>query len=184
MADKKFAAILKEEHHCVQTVVATMVVMADMLDTGKEVRPDALRDAVEFMRLAQRGHEAKEELYLFPAFLQKGVSIHSVPSRGLIEDHLRGKGMVTRLEESAVAFKEGRLEAKTALVESLRALASLYPLHIWQEDLLLFHKADGLLTRDDDDELVSQFKALDEALGGNILGRFQSLADKIEREMW
>ena len=185
MVEKRATALLQEEHRLIQRAVAAMVMLADRLETGREVRPEILRDVVELMRtLVSDGHEAKEERHLFPVLQSRGVSLHSVPTRMLVEEHQRGAALVAKLEEAAAAHVEGTDLSRGPLVESLRGLAALYPLHIWQEDLLLFHMADRVLTSEDDLELIDAYRAVDEAIGGDVRRRLEDLVLRIEKESW
>ncbi len=183
MARQKAVSALEQEHRIIHMVIASMVVLADRLETGREVKAETLRDASDFMQLVYKGHERKEELYLFPALQKKGVSVHSVPTRMLVEEHQRGRALVAGLEEAA-AHSEVTPPVRASLVASLRGLAALYPLHIWQEDLLLFHQADNVLTREDDEELLAAFGAVDEEAGGQVRQRLERLAGKIQDETW
>jgi len=183
MAGKTATETLTEEHRSIQKVVASMVVLADRLETGREVKSDILLEVVDFMRLVEKAHEGKEELYLFPMLERRGISVHSVPTRTLVVEHQKAKALVAKLEEGAAELVQGKA-APMALVESLRGLAALYPLHIWQEDLLLFHKASETLTLADDQELVWDFDRVDESAGGEVRDRLEELADRVQREAW
>lgn len=185
MAEKEPTTLLKEEHRFIQEVVAAMVVLADRLDTGRQVKAEILSEVVEFMRtLVAGGHEKKEEIHLFPALQRRGVSVHSVPTRLLVEEHRRAAALVAKLEEAAGAYLGGTGAAREPLMQSLRGLAALYPLHIWQEDLLLFHQAKSALTPEDNQELLRGFGAVEEATGGDLRGRLERLAEKVSGETW
>ena len=58
---------LKHDHHVIQQVVAGMSVVAELLDSGKQVDPSVLVDLVQFLRVfADQCHHEKEEQHLFP----------------------------------------------------------------------------------------------------------------------
>ncbi len=175
--------MLKQEHRIIEKVIASLVVLADRLETGREVKVGTLRDTADFMQLVYRAHERKEEVYLFPALEERGISVYSVPSRTLTEEHKRGRSLVADLGTATANF-ESVSSARAFLVASLRGLAALYPLHIWQEDLLLFHRADNVLTREDEEELIAAFGAVDEEAGGEVRTRLERLAKRVQEETW
>ena len=58
---------LEHEHHIIEPVVAAMVVLAEKLQSGKEVEAEVRNDLVEFLQVfAEDRHHANEEHYLFP----------------------------------------------------------------------------------------------------------------------
>ncbi len=184
MAEKTATALLKEEHRSIQKVVAAMVVLADRLETGKEIKGETLREVVQFMGLVFQAHERKEEVALFPALERKGLSVHSVPVRALAAEHQKGKTLVAQLEKVTSEYEETTSAVREPLVANLRALAALYPLHIWQEDLLLFHLADNTLTMEDNADLLRRCASVDEAAGGEVRQQLQAIAEGIERAVW
>ncbi|MGA7927492.1 MAG: hypothetical protein WCA20_16070, partial [Candidatus Sulfotelmatobacter sp.] len=53
---------LEHEHHIIERVVAAMVVLAEKLQSGKEVEAEVRNDLVEFLQVfAEDRHHAKEE---------------------------------------------------------------------------------------------------------------------------
>jgi len=53
---------LEHEHHIIERVVAAMMVLAEKLQSGKEVEAEVRNDLVEFLQVfAKDRHHAKEE---------------------------------------------------------------------------------------------------------------------------
>jgi hemerythrin-like domain-containing protein len=175
---------LEREHRAIQKVVAAMVELADQVDTGREIKREAMGDIVEFMRGFASGiHEQKEESLLFPLLEKRGISVRSCPVRMLVHEHQLGRSLIEGLVSNFDAYQAGDHEAGNRLVESLRRLADLYPLHIWREDMLLFPRATRVLSKEDNSQLMEDFQATEEDGGGNALARYEALADQIEERM-
>ena len=176
---------LRDEHRSIERVVAAMILLADRVETGRELQQQAFLDAAEFMKLVRDAHEQKEEQQLFPVLQRRGIALHSVPTRMLIAEHQRAKALVARLQEAMDILATGdKPEARNALVSPLRGLGALYPLHIWQEDLLLFHQADRALDASGNRELLAGFDEVDNALGESVRSRLEHMAERVERESW
>ncbi len=184
MTRTKPTELLKEEHRIIQKVVAAMVVLADRLEMGKEVDPNTLTQVAEFMRLfADQCHERREETVLFPTLQDKGLSVHSCPMKRLVEEHGRGRLLVSGLTKAARAYTDGDSSAREPLLRSLRGLTALYPLHIWQEDQLLFHLAERMLGREEEEELRARLEAGD-GESAETRRRGRQLAEEIEQGSW
>jgi hemerythrin-like domain-containing protein len=80
---------LEHEHHIIERVVAAMVVLAEKLQSGKEVEALVLNDLVEFLQVfAEDCHHGKEEHYLFP-LLEKRRSTGERVSAGSLAQRAR-----------------------------------------------------------------------------------------------
>jgi hemerythrin-like domain-containing protein len=184
MAQEQPTARLEKEHRAIQKVVAAMVEMADQVEIGREIKREAMSEVVEFMRGFAGGiHEEKEESFLFPLLEKRGISVRSCPVKMLVHEHKLGRSLIEGLVDNFDAYQAGDPDAGDRLVESLRRLADLYPLHIWREDMLLFPKAVRALNEEDNSRLAEDFQATEEHAGGNALVRYEQLADRIEEQV-
>lgn len=175
---------LEREHKVIQKVIAAMVGLADQIETGSEARRETLTDIVQFMHgFADQVHEEKEESFFFPLLERRGLSIRSCPMRMLVREHELGRSLVTRLAETADAYHAGDREASQDLVETMRRLVDLYPLHIWREDLVLFPKANDALSEEDNERLLEDFQSVEEGVGEDVLARYEKLAERIESQV-
>lgn len=79
MGDSKPTEALEREHHFIQQVVASFLLMAEELQRGEPVPAETLTDTLEFLRtFADQCHHAKEETYLFPLLEQKVCLLRAV----------------------------------------------------------------------------------------------------------
>ena len=129
--------MLEAEHRVIQKIVAGMSVLAEQLEDGEPVDVSLLESIVVFLRtFADRCHHGKEETFLFPALIRRGVPSHGCPIGGLTMEHQKGRVMVGELAEAIRGCAAGEPPARENLVKSLRALVAFYPSHIWKEDYL------------------------------------------------
>jgi hemerythrin-like domain-containing protein len=180
MSEPTPVEMLEAEHRVIQKVVAAMAVLAERLDGGEDLDVPLLENVVEFLRIfADRCHHGKEETFLFPALIRRGVPSHGCPIGGLTMEHQKGRVMVGEFADAIRGYAAGEPPARDNLVKSLRALVALYPSHIWKEDYLLFPLAGKVLTPEDQQELMNKFDKVERELGLDV----HEVADRVAAEL-
>ncbi|HET8666644.1 MAG TPA: hemerythrin domain-containing protein [Terriglobales bacterium] len=181
MANLKPTEVLEREHHFIQQVVASLLLLAEELEKGAPVPPETLTDTLEFLRtFADRCHHGKEETYLFPLLEQKGVPPQGCPLGVLKKEHDSGRSLVAQLV--AVSGKYANDDSKRqSLRTTLLSLAELYGGHIWKENYLLFPMTNKLLSSEEQDQLAKQFEDVESSIGPDVQRRFEELAGKLQR---
>jgi len=171
---------LEQEHRIVQQVVAGMAMLADELEESKPVKPQLLKEIVEFLRVfVDQCHHAKEDKYLFPLLEQRGVPADGCPLGALKHEHENGRLLVTQLTGAVEAYANSGGTIKNSLIPALRGLVELYPNHIWKEDYLLFPLAGKVLSASDHEALSRQFEEVELEFGPDLHSRFERLALKL-----
>jgi len=75
--------VLEAEHRVIQKMVAGMSLLAERLEGGEPLDVSLLESIVAFLRtFADRCHHGKEETFLFPALIRRGVPSHGCPIGG------------------------------------------------------------------------------------------------------
>ncbi len=175
---------LEAEHRVIQKMVAGMSVLADQMEGGEAVDVLLLESLVVFLRtFADRCHHGKEESFLFPALIRRGVPSHGCPIGGLTMEHQKGRVMVEELADAIRGYTAGEPPARENLIKSLRALVAFYPSHIWKEDYLLFPLAGKVLTPEDQQELRDKFETVERELGVDVLEGFDKVVAELERKI-
>src|ERR1039457_7287948 len=176
--------MLEAEHRVIQKMVAGMSVLAEQLELGEPVDVSLLESIVVFLRtFADRCHHGKEEAFLFPALLRRGVPSHGCPIGGLTMEHQKGRVMVGEMADAVRGYAAGQPSVRENLVKSLRALVAFYPNHIWKEDYLLFPLAGKVLTPEDQQELMDKFETVERELGLDVHEGFDKVAAELERKV-
>jgi len=176
--------VLEAEHRVIQKMVAGMSVLADQLEGGEPADVALLESIVAFLRtFADRCHHGKEETFLFPALIRRGVPSHGCPIGGLTMEHQKGRVIVGELADAIRGCAAGDAPAREDLVKSLRALVAFYPNHIWKEDYLLFPLAGKVLTPQDQQDLMDEFETVERELGLDVHEEFDKVATELERKV-
>ena len=176
--------VLEAEHRVIQKMVAGMSLLAERLEGGEPLDVSLLESIVAFLRtFADRCHHGKEETFLFPALIRRGVPSHGCPIGGLTMEHQKGRVMVGELADAIRGYAAGEPPARENLVKSLRALVAFYPNHIWKEDYLLFPLAGKVLTPEDQQELMGKFETVERELGLDVHEGFDKVAADLERKV-
>jgi len=184
MSEATAVEMLEAEHRVIQKVVAGMSVLAEQLEGGEPVDVSLLESIVVFLRtFADRCHHGKEESFLFPALIRRGVPSQGCPIGGLTMEHQKGRVMVGELADAIRGYAAGEPPARENLVKSLRALVAFYPNHIWKEDYLLFPLAGKVLTPEDQQELMDKFETVERELGLDVHEGFDKEAAELERKV-
>jgi hemerythrin-like domain-containing protein len=184
MSEATAVEILEAEHRVIQKMVAGMSVLAEQLESGEPVDVPLLESIVAFLRtFADRLHHGKEESFLFPALIRRGVPSQGCPIGGLTMEHQKGRVMVGELADAIRGYAAGEPTARENVVKSLRALVPFYVSHIWKEDCLLFPLAGKVLTPDDQQGLMDKFETVERELGLDVHEGFDKLAADLERKV-
>ena len=184
MSEATAVEMLEAEHRVIQKMVAGMSVLAEQLEGGEPVDVSLLESIVVFLRtFADRLHHGKEESFLFPALIRRGVPSQGCPIGGLTMEHQKGRVMVGELADAIRGYAAGEPPARENLVKSLRALVAFYPSHIWKEDYLLFPLAGKVLTPEDQQELMDKFETVERELGLDVHEGFDKVAAELERKV-
>jgi hemerythrin-like domain-containing protein len=184
MSEPTPVEMLEAEHRVIQKMVAGMSLLAEQLKGGEPVDVSLLESIVAFLRtFADRCHHGKEETFLFPALIRRGVPSHGCPIGGLTMEHQKGRVMVGELADAIRGYAAGEPPARGDLVKSLRALVAFYPNHIWKEDYLLFPLAGKVLTPEDQQELMNKFETVERELLIEGHEGFDKVATELERKV-
>ncbi len=184
MSEATAVEMLEAEHRVIQKMVAGMSVLAEQIEGGEPVDVSLLESIVVFLRtFADRLHHGKEESFLFPALIRRGVPSQGCPIGGLTMEHQKGRVMVGELADAIRGYAAGEPPARENLVKSLRVLVAFYPSHIWKEDYLLFPLAGKVLTPEDQQQLMEKFETVERELGLDVHEGFDKLATELERKV-
>jgi len=170
--------ILTREHALVMLVtkVAEQEVRY-MHDTG-EYRRDELQRVVDFFEFfTEACHDPKEEHILFARLADRGLDPEAGILGQLYREHAEFTSRLHDIEHWLRRDrKEGPLDA-SELADMLEDYLHLMRAHIAREDELLFTLANGLLTADDQEELLRAFAAVDAAEADEgVQERYRELA--------
>lgn len=173
---------LRSEHRGVVRMLRIMDRIAGSIDRGGV--PDAadLARIVDFLRIfVDTCHHSKEEELLFPALRAEGVSSADEVIVGLLDDHVRGREAVARLDALVPEIRRGDRSAVDELPRVLTAYTALLYDHIVREEADCFTVADRELPDDVQRGLQAGYDLIErEVVGGGVHETLHALLDELE----
>ena len=173
--------ILEQEHRTIEKIVRVTGVLADELAENRDIDDDILRDLCQFLRVyGHQCHHGKEESYLFPMLERHGVPEEGCPLGALRHEHERSRVLTQELVQASAEYAANRHDGSSALSEVLRNIAQFYPAHIWKEEYLLFPMARKVLSEEDDQRLLKEFKSVESDIFSYAHESYEQLAIELE----
>jgi hemerythrin-like domain-containing protein len=110
---------------------------------------------------------------------------HGVPEEGcplgaLRHEHERSRALTQELVQASAEYATNRHDGSSALSEVLRNIAQFYPAHIWKEEYLLFPMARKVLSEEDDQRLLKEFKSVESDIFSYAHESYEQLATELE----
>ena len=147
---------LKKEHRVIERVLA---VLEELTRTPGEVNLATWEKSLDFIRnFADKCHHLKEEKILFPALEEHGIQREGEPIGMMLMEHEEGRGYVRAMADALDGLDSGWEASRVILIESARAYLRLLREHINKEDDVLFQMADGILTPEEQKQLLHEFE--------------------------
>ena len=173
--------ILEQEHRTIEKIVRVTGVLVDELAENRDIDDDILRDLCQFLRVyGHQCHHGKEESYLFPMLERHGVPEEGCPLGALRHEHERSRVLTQELVKASAEYAANRHDGSSALSEVLRNIAQFYPAHIWKEEYLLFPMARKVLSEEDDQRLLKEFKSVESDIFSYAHESYEQLATELE----
>ena len=172
---------LEHEHRTIEKIVRVTGVLVDELTENRDIDDDILRDLCQFLRVyGHQCHHGKEESYLFPMLERHGVPEEGCPLGALRHEHERSRVLTQELVQASAEYAANRHDGSSALSEVLRNIAQFYPAHIWKEEYLLFPMARKVLSEEDDQRLLKEFKSVESDIYSYAHESYEQLATELE----
>lgn len=176
--------ILEHEHRTIEKIVRVMGVLVDELAENRDIDDDVLRDLCQFLRVYRHQcHHGKEESYLFPMLESHGVPEEGCPLGALRHEHERSRALTQELVQASAEYAANRHHGCPALSQVLRNIAQFYPAHIWKEEYLLFPMARKVLSEEDDERLLKEFKSVESDIFSYAHESYEQLATQLEERV-
>ena len=126
-------------------------------------------------------HHSKEENLLFPALVEKGFSNEQGPVAVMLHEHAEARRFVKGMSDEIENIKNGDASSLTILYENMQDYIDLLRVHIRKENNVLFPLADKALSKVEQEELLSEFAALETSkYSKNQLDRFITEIEGLE----
>jgi hemerythrin-like domain-containing protein len=177
--------ILRTEHRAIEVVLECLMRLAQQVEQAGQLDTASAAQAVEFLQtFADARHHVKEERLLFEQLVAKGWPRDGGPIGVMFADHEEGRALIRKMVLAHEASAAGDASATKEFARSAEAYVNLLRGHIRREDLVLFQRADLVLTPTDQASLLAAFEHADaqqEATGScrHTLHLARELADRL-----
>lgn len=181
MQEKRWDDLLVAEHEMLERAM-------DVLKTELEKMPGsagdifAIKRAMDFLlEFGDRIHNRKEEDYLFPLMVEKGIP-QDGPIRVMLGEHEYERDLLTQMVAQSPQLPEmpesGRTEFKQKGLEYLDVRAN----HIWKENDVLYAMGRKFFSKDDNAHLVEAFNNYSIGVyGENFDAKIRQMLDEVEK---
>jgi len=168
------------EHRLIERMVSLISSELKRISTTNEVNVEFSLVAADFFRTyADRTHHGKEESILFRELAKKRLSDeHKRIMNELIEEHIRGRRLVSELAGAVESYRAGNLDAGTDIQSRLKELVAFYPVHIEKEDKHFFYPCLEYLSKQEQESMLEEFREFDRKM---IHERYQRTVEEMEK---
>jgi hemerythrin-like domain-containing protein len=154
---------LMVEHRLIERMVK---LIRDRLSRAKDegkVDPGFVDAVVDFFRIyADRTHHGKEEDILFEDLSDRDLSEKDAQMmEKLLEDHRKGRRIVSGLAEANQAYRDGDENALEKIQDRFEQLLGLYPQHIQKEDKVFFPASMEYMDSPEKDSMLEKMWEFD-----------------------
>lgn len=151
---KRATEDLINNHTTIQRVMDVM----ENITTVNDPPVEHLEFFVSFIREYADGfHHAKEEGFLFPKLVEKGIPNEFGPVGMMLREHEEGRNFVKGMADNLTLYKEGDKNALQLIYANMKGYINLLRNYIMKEDNILFRMADQVLSDEEHKKLLEQF---------------------------
>ena len=154
---------LMSEHRLIERMVELVSEELVKLNEGINIDPHFIDVAIYFFRTyADRTHHGKEEDILFKDLTRKQLSPeHKETMDELNEEHIVARKTVANLVGAKERYVAGDSGAFQHIVDSMKQLVNLYPMHIEKEDKTFFYPCMEYFSKQEKDSMLQEFWEFD-----------------------
>lgn len=181
MATKKWDEILVAEHEMIERA---MDVLKKELEKLPEQQVDlfTLKRAIDFLlEFGDKIHNQKEEQFLFPLMVEKGIP-EDGPIRVMLMEHEAERGLLQKMSAEAPDLSKKSVEEKEQFKKEGLEYLKIRANHIWKENDILYNMGRQVLNDENNTFLVENFKQIDIAhYGEEASSLYTKMLDEVEK---
>jgi len=171
---------LEEDHVYIQRLIDVM----EHLTNQRVPMIEPVGEIVDLIRkFADGKHHAKEEKLLFPLMVEKGFSTTQGPIAVMLSDHVQGREYVRQIAEGIISFRKGENSSRAQIIDGMKGYIELLRGHIYKENNILFRMADNVMDQEEQLQLLSEFKNIDQGAGDETSENYVARIYKLVKEL-
>ncbi len=181
MIDKRWDKILVAEHEMIERA---MDVLKKELKKVTKGTFDGLilKRALDFLKeFGDSIHNMKEEEYLFPLMIERGIP-QDGPIRVMLSEHDSERHLLQEMSNETDKLSTANAETKSDFKRKGLEYLTIRAEHIWKENDVLYKMANQALTDQDAEKLVQDFMRIDkEHYGDNATDKYEAMLEEVEK---
>jgi len=159
---------LIQEHNAIEEMLSIMSKIARNIQKDKEFDTGDVEKIIDFLRtFADKCHHGKEETGLFPALVLIGIPEDNDRVDVMLQEHNVGRGYINGLIAGVEDYKKNFTTSYGLVSACLTNYVNLLHSHIQKEEDVLFPIADKVLSEQKRNEILEQFKIIEEEVRGH-----------------
>jgi len=168
---KRSISSLKDDHEVIKKALS----LINEVTAKNDIQ--TLEKIVDFIEnFVDKCHHAKEEKVLFPFLEERGIPKEGGPIFVMLYEHNELRELVQKIKDS---INNKRFNEVKELLDSL-ALVLLS--HIDKEDNVLFPMSEGLISDEEDKELLEKFEGIEKDFGLERHKGYVEMIDSLYRK--
>lgn len=158
--------ILIREHGLILQMLAQLSHAEKKLQKNEQPPAAFFKKAVLFSQnFADRFHHFKEEFLMFGLLSHKKKGALDAEIGALRYQHERCRSAIQSIDEALTGYAKGDEMAITTVLENLSGYISLLTRHIYMEDHVFFPMIEKMLSREEQQTLLTQFQNEEQRIG-------------------
>jgi DUF438 domain-containing protein len=180
MKDKSWSELLVAEHEMIERA---MDVLRGELQKLDDASHDAwtLQRAIDFLlEFGDRVHNQKEEQFLFPRMVERGIP-ESGPIRVMRMEHEAERTLLDEMFAQAPGLSEATAAERADYARKGTEYLTIRAEHIWKENDVLYPMGRQVFNEQDGADLVAAFQRISrEAYGETAEEKFAAMLQEVE----
>jgi DUF438 domain-containing protein len=175
-----WSELLVGEHEMIERAMDVLRGELKQLDAGT-YDPWTIQRAVDFLlEFGDHIHNQKEEQYLFPLMVERGIP-ESGPIRVMLMEHEMERELLGQMFDQAPTLAEMTAGARSEYGRKGLEYLSIRAEHIWKENDVLYPMGRRVLSEADGRNLVAAFRHIaSEAYGERADDKFAAMLQEVE----
>jgi len=180
LIDKRWDDILVAEHEMIERAMAVLKTELEKL-TALEHDRATLHRALDFLlEFGDKIHNTKEEKFLFPLLIERGIP-EGGPIHVMLLEHEAERQILGNLLENLANLEEMTSEAREDFSSKGTEYLMIRANHIWKENDILYMMGRRVLTDEDNMLLVNGFESINlESYGEKNTDNFLQMLTEME----
>jgi len=181
MTTKKWDEILVAEHEMIER---GMDILKKELEKLPEQSVDlfTLKRAIDFLlEFGDKIHNQKEEQFLFPLMVEKGIP-QDGPIRVMLMEHEAERGLLSKMSTDAPDLAKKPIAEKEQFKKEGLEYLEIRANHIWKENDILYNMGRQVFSDEHNTSLVGSFQKIDlDHYGEDASSLYLKMLDEVEK---